>query len=195
VAYDGDDGLAKAEDGDFDVIVLDVLLPRMNGLEVCRRLRDDRVHTPVLMLTARDAVEQRVGGLDAGADDYLTKPFAVAELQARVRALGRRRSEVLDEVLTAGELQMTLSKREVKRAGRAIELTNREFTLLEYLLRNKGQALTRQQILDNVWGYDFLPATNIVDIYVHYLRNKIDKGFKEKLVRTVRGVGYAIRDG
>ena len=194
VAYDGAAGLDRALDGEFDVVVPDILLPGLNGLDVCRRLRDERVHTPVLMLTARDAVEQRVDGLDAGADDYLTKPFAVAELQARVRALGRRRSELTDEVLQVADLEMNPLKHEVKRGDSEIDLTNREFALLEYLLRNKGRVMSRQQLLDSVWGYDFEPGTNIVDIYIHYLRNKVDKRFNPKLVRTVRGVGYAIKD-
>jgi DNA-binding response OmpR family regulator len=192
VASDGAEGLALAESGQFGAIVLDILLPEMNGLEVCRRLREAKVHTPVLMLTARDAVEQRVQGLDAGADDYLTKPFAVAELQARVRALGRRRGETEEETLRAADLTLDRARHEVRRGGKTVGLSKREFTLLEYLMRNKGRVLTRQQILDNVWGYDFDPGTNVVDIYIHYLRKKIDNGKGPRLLRTVRGVGYGI---
>jgi DNA-binding response OmpR family regulator len=192
LASDGANGLDLAESDQFDAIVLDVLLPEINGIEVCRRLRAGKVHTPVLMLTARDAVEQRVQGLDAGADDYLTKPFAVAELQARVRALGRRRGETEDEVLTAGALALDAARHEVRLAGMPVELSRREFMLLEYLLRNKGRVLTREQILDNVWGYDFDPGTNVVDIYIHYLRKKLEKGRKSRLFRTVRGVGYSL---
>ena len=192
VAYDGDEGLDLAQSSSFDVIVLDVLLPGKNGIEVCRKLRRDRIHTPVLMLTARDALEQRVEGLDAGADDYLTKPFAVAELQARVRALGRRKAPIEDETLEAGEVTISTSAHRVMRKGREIELSPKEFALLEFLVRHPGQVLTRDQILENVWGYDYSPVANVVDIYVHYLRRKIDSGFSRKLIRTVRGVGYSI---
>jgi DNA-binding response OmpR family regulator len=192
VASDGAEGLALAESGEFDAIVLDILLPEMNGLEVCRRLRQAKVHTPVLMLTARDAVEQRVQGLDAGADDYLTKPFAVAELQARVRALGRRRGETEEETLHAGDVTLDRARHEVRHRGKQVDLSKREFMLLEYLMRNKGRVLTRQQILDNVWGYDFDPGTNVVDIYIHYLRKKIENRKGSRLLRTVRGVGYGI---
>ena len=192
VAYDGDEGLDLAQSSSFDVIVLDVLLPGKNGIEVCRKLRRDRIHTPVLMLTARDALEQRVEGLDAGADDYLTKPFAVAELQARVRALGRRKAPIEDETLEVGEVTISTSAHRVMRKGREIELSPKEFALLEFLMRHPGQVLTRDQILENVWGYDYSPVANVVDIYVHYLRRKIDNGFSRKLIRTVRGVGYSI---
>jgi DNA-binding response OmpR family regulator len=147
------------------------------------------------MLTARDAVQHRVEGLDAGADDYLTKPFAIAELLARVRALGRRRQPVAEEVLRAGDLALDPTRHRVERDGRHVELTRKEFTLLEYLMRHPGQVLTRAQILDHVWGYDFSSLTNVVDIYIHYLRNKVDRDFGRKLIRTVRGVGYTIGDG
>ena len=195
VAYDGPDGLYQGETGSFDVIVLDIMLPEMDGIEVCRRLRAGRIETPILMLTARDAVQHRVEGLDAGADDYLTKPFAVAELLARVRALGRRRGPLADEVLRAGDLTLDLARHQVQRAGKIIDLTRKEFALLEYLMRNQGQVLTREQILDHVWGYDFASLTNVVDIYIHYLRNKVEKGHGKKLIRTVRGVGYTIEGG
>lgn len=195
VAYDGPDGLYQAESGSFDVIVLDIMLPELDGVEVCRRLRAGHIQTPVLMLTARDAVQNRVQGLDAGADDYLTKPFAVAELLARVRALGRRRQAVAEETFRAGDLVLDPGRHHVERNGRTIELTHKEFALLEYLMRHPGQVLTRAQILDHVWGYDFSSLTNVVDIYIHYVRNKVDRGFGKKLIRTVRGVGYAIGDG
>jgi DNA-binding response OmpR family regulator len=195
VAYDGCEGLDKAEADAFDVIVLDVLLPSLNGVDFCRRLRQERVHTPVLMLTARDAVEHRIQGLDAGADDYLAKPFAVGELQARVRALGRRRhAELGTELLATGNLSVSTRSHVVRRAGQQIELSHKEFALLEYLLRHKGQVMTRDQILEHVWGYDYSPVANVVDIYIHYLRRKIDKGHSEKLIRTVRGVGYSVSD-
>lgn len=195
VAYDGLDGLHQGESDTFDVIVLDIMLPELNGIEVCRRLRTAHIQTPVLMLTARDAVQHRVEGLDAGADDYLTKPFAIAELLARIRALGRRRTATMEDLLRSGDLTLDPLRHQVERAGRPVELTRKEFALLEYLMRHQEQVLTRSQIMDHVWGYDFATLTNVVDIYVHYLRNKVDKGFDKKLIRTVRGVGYSIGDG
>jgi DNA-binding response OmpR family regulator len=146
------------------------------------------------MLTARDAVEHRIQGLDAGADDYLTKPFAVGELQARVRALGRRHADLGTEVLTTGDLSVSMRTHSVQRAGQPIDLSHKEFALLEYLMRHKGQVMTRDQILEHVWGYGYSPAANVVDIYIHYLRRKIDKAHKQKLICTVRGVGYSISD-
>ena len=195
IALDGLDGLRQAESGSFEVIVLDILLPRLNGIEVCRRLRAGGVHTPILMLTARDAVYQRVEGLDAGADDYLTKPFAIAELLARIRALQRRLGPAADEVLQVADLALNPGRRQVHRRETPIDLTRKEFDLLEYLMRHPNQVLSRAQIIDQVWGYEFSTLTNVVDIYVHYLRNKIEKGFGKKLIRTVRGVGYSITDG
>jgi DNA-binding response OmpR family regulator len=194
ISYDGRDGLERAEMGAFDLVVLDVMLPGLDGFEVCRQLRAAGVSTPVLMLTARDAVADRVQGLDAGADDYLTKPFAVAELLARVRALARR-SPTAPEILQVSDVTLDPGRHSVRRAQRHIDLTRTEFALLEYLMRHPGQVLTRQQITDHVWGYDYETMTNVVDIYVHYLRNKLEKGFKGKLIRTVRGVGYSITDG
>ena len=192
VATDGADGLTRARSGAFDAIVLDVLLPKMDGIQVCRQLRSERAAIPILMLTARDAVEQRVEGLNAGADDYLTKPFAVAELQARVRALLRRHGEPEPDLLQAGDLTLDRARHTVTRSGAVIDLSRREFQLLDYLLLNKGLVLTRQQILDHVWGYDFDPSTNIVDIYIHYLRKKLESNGRTPLLKTVRGVGYGI---
>jgi DNA-binding response OmpR family regulator len=194
LAYDGEDGLSQAQLGTFDIIVLDVLLPKLDGFEVCHRLRAAGIATPVLMLTALDAVADRVDGLDAGADDYLTKPFAVAELLARVRALGRRGPQSAAETLKVADIILDPGRHTVHRDGRHVDLTRTEFALLEYLMRHPGQVLTRQQILDQVWGYDYETMTNVVDIYIHYLRNKIEKGFSNKLVRTVRGVGYSISE-
>ncbi len=194
LAADGDEGLTLGTAEGFDAIVLDVLLPGMNGFEVCRRIRKEGVQTPVLMLTARGAIEDRVAGLDAGADDYLTKPFAFEELLARLRALTRRAPAITSGgQLTIADLSMDLVRHEVRRGVRVVTLTGKEYALLEYLLRHPNQVLTRAQILDHVWGYDSDPGSSVVEIYVHYLRNKIDKGEKEPLLQTVRGVGYTLR--
>jgi len=195
VATDGEEGLAMAMDSSHDVIVLDILLPGIDGFEVCRRLRAGRVDTPVLLLTALDAVEDRVRGLDAGADDYLPKPFAFQELLARLRALGRRRVQARDpDQLETASLVLDLRRRRAVRDGRAIDLSPKEFALLEFLMRNQGRVVTRTQILDHVWGYDYSPDSNLVDVYVTYLRRKIDRGHQRKLIRTVRGAGYAVGD-
>jgi DNA-binding response OmpR family regulator len=195
VATDGEEGLAMAMDSSHDVIVLDILLPGIDGFEVCRRLRAGRVDTPVLLLTALDAVEDRVRGLDAGADDYLPKPFAFQELLARLRALGRRRVQARDaDQLQTGNLVLDLRRRRAVRDGRTIDLSPKEFALLEFLMRNQGRVVTRTQILDHVWGYDYSPDSNLVDVYVTYLRRKIDRGHQRKLIRTVRGAGYAVGD-
>ena len=195
VAYDGEDGLAMAMDGSHDVILLDVLLPGIDGFEICRRLRAGGVDTPVLLLTALDAVEDRVRGLDAGADDYLPKPFAFQELLARLRALGRRRVQAREpDRLQTGDLVLDLRRRRAERAGQIIELSPKEFALLEFLLRNEGRVVTRSQILDHVWGYDYSPDSNLVDVYVTYLRRKVDRGHERRLIRTVRGSGYALGD-
>ncbi len=195
VAHDGEDGLAMAMDGSHDVIVLDILLPGIDGIEVCQRLRAGRVDTPILLLTALNAVDDRVRGLDAGADDYLPKPFAFQEFLARLRALGRRRVQARepDQIQTA-DLVLDLRRRRAERAGKTIELSPKEFALLEFLLRNEGRVVTRSQILDHVWGYDYSPDSNLVDVYVTYLRRKVDRGHKRSLIRTVRGAGYALGD-
>ncbi len=195
VAHDGEEGLAMAMDGSHDVIVLDVLLPGIDGFEVCRSLRASRVDTPVLLLTALDAVEDRVRGLDAGADDYLPKPFAFQELLARLRALGRRRVQARDpDQLQTADLVLDLRRRRAVRDGRSIDLSPKEFALLEFMMRNQGRVVTRTQILDHVWGYDYSPDSNLVDVYVTYLRRKVDRGHGQKLIRTVRGAGYAVGD-
>ena len=195
VAHDGEEGLAMAMDGSHDVVLLDVLLPGIDGFEVCRSLRASRVDTPVLLLTALDAVEDRVRGLDAGADDYLPKPFAFQELLARLRALGRRRVQAREpDQLQTADLMLDLRRRRAVRDGRTIDLSPKEFALLEFLMRNQGRVVTRTQILDHVWGYDYSPDSNLVDVYVTYLRRKIDRGHGQKLIRTVRGAGYAVGD-
>jgi heavy metal response regulator len=193
VASDGETGLAMGLDRLHDVIVLDVMLPGKPGFQVVRELRQAKVATPVLLLTARDAVEDKVQGLDAGADDYLTKPFAFAELLARVRALLRRGTAARAPVLQVADLTLDPATRTVARGGEAISLTNREFALLEYLLRNAGRVLTRTMIAEHVWDYSFDSATNVIDVYVNYLRKKIDAGRERKLIHTVRGVGYVLK--
>jgi DNA-binding response OmpR family regulator len=194
LAYDGPSGLDLALSGSYDVVTLDLMLPEIDGLEICRQMRRERVMTPVLMLTARGAVEDRVTGLNVGADDYLTKPFAMEEFLARVNALLRRRDRRFDEMpqLVVGDLTLDLVRHEARRAGRVIELTAKEFALLEYLMRHPNQALTRTQIVDSVWRYDMEALSNVVDIYIHYLREKIDQGFGRPLIKTVRGIGYKI---
>jgi DNA-binding response OmpR family regulator len=194
LASDGAAGLQQGLNHNYDAIVLDVMLPVMDGFEVCKRLREARNDTPVLMLTARDAVEDRVRGLDAGADDYVAKPFAFTELLARLRALGRRRSDTGGAVLSIDDLTLDPDRHVVRRGSRDIELTPREFSLLEYLLRHPGQVLTRSQITDSVWGDAFDTMTNVVDTYIHYLRKKVDGGPGRKLIRTVRGFGYKIEE-
>ena len=192
---DGDSALRLAKNGEFDVMVLDVMLPERDGFDVCREMRVAGVQTPVLMLTARTDVQDRVKGLDSGADDYMVKPFAVAELLARVRALGRRGADAMNghAALTAGDLTLDVSRHCAVRGNREIELTVKEFQLLELLLRHQGQVLSRMQILDHVWQYDRDFASNVVDIYIHYLRNKIDRGFDVQMIHTIRGVGYMLK--
>ena len=195
VVHDGTEGLVRAEGGAYDLLLLDVMLPGMDGVDVVRQLRRQKVRTPILMLTARDAVADRVNGLDAGADDYLTKPFALEELLARVRAVGRRGADGLDgDLLRVADLTLDESRHEVRRDDRPIELTAKEFDLLAYLMRNAGRVLSRTQITDHVWGYDVDVTSNVVEIYVHYLRDKIDRGFARPLIRTIRGVGYTIKE-
>ncbi|MDQ7841475.1 MAG: response regulator transcription factor [bacterium] len=194
LAHSGERGLDLALSGGYDLVVLDLMLPDLDGVEVCRRLRAEGIGTPVLMLTARGTVEDRVAGLNAGADDYLVKPFAMAELLARVNALLRRRDRPAEipTVIEVADLTLDLLRREVRRDGRVIELTPKEFALLEYLMRNSGTALSRTQIIDHVWRYDMDAVSNVVDIYIHYLRGKIDRNSKRPLIKTVRGVGYKI---
>ncbi len=194
VVTEGAAGLANARERAYDVIILDLGLPDMDGLDVCRRMRAAGVETPLLMLTARDEVEDRVGGLDAGADDYLGKPFALSELLARVRTLARRPPPARDSnELRLADLTLDLAGHQARRGDRAIALSAKEFALLEFMLRHAGQVLTRQQIIEQVWRYDFAGLDTVVDTYIHYLRDKIDAGAGTRLVRTVRGVGYVLR--
>ncbi|MEU3918810.1 response regulator transcription factor [Streptomyces sp. NPDC029004] len=202
VAVDGVEALTRAETYAPDLIVLDIQMPRMDGLTAARRLRAAGSKTPILMLTARDTVGDRVTGLDAGADDYLVKPFELDELFARIRALLRRSSYATtagaaadDDVLAFADLRMDLATREVHRGTRPVELTRTEFTLLEMFLAHPRQVLTREQILKAVWGFDFEPSSNSLDVYVMYLRRKTEAAGEPRLVHTVRGVGYALRSG
>jgi two-component system response regulator MprA len=195
LAADGNEALSRLESSEEpDAIILDVLMPGVDGLEVCRRLRSAGSTLPVLMLTARTEVEDRVAGLDAGADDYVTKPVALEELLARVRALLRRTSDETGEVLRFADLELDPGTREVRRGSRPIELTRTEFSLLELFLRNPRQVLTRSVIFERVWGYDFGFASNSLDVYIGYLRRKTEAGDEPRLIQTVRGVGYALRD-
>lgn len=196
LAHDGPSGLDLALSGTYDVIILDLMLPGLDGIELCRQVRAHHVATPILMLTARKAIEDRVKGLRTGADDYLVKPFAMEELLARVDALLRRRERVLDAgtELRVGELVLNLVRHEARRGERAINLTSKEFALLEFLMRHPRQVLTRTQIIDHVWRYDLEASSKIVDIYIHYLRDKIDQGFSRELIKTVRSVGYKIEE-
>jgi DNA-binding response OmpR family regulator len=193
VAADGPSALDVGVEDGLDIIILDVMLPGIDGFQVGRSLREEGVRTPILMLTARSAVEDRVRGLDVGADDYLVKPFALAELLARIRALTRRPPPRAEPPLQVADLALDVSRHSALRAGKEIPLTAKEFQLLEYLLRHPNQVLTRAQILESVWQYDQEFASNVVDIYVHYLRRKIDKGFPKQLIHTVRGVGYRLK--
>ena len=185
-AFDGRTGLDMAEKGGYDLLLLDIMLPGLNGLEVLRRLRKNDDHVPVIMLTARDM----------GADDYVTKPFSIEELLARIRAALRKQTAQKQEenLLSCADLTVDVSRHRVTRGGKEIELTGREFSLLQFFMENKTIVLSRDQLLEKVWGYDYLGETNVVDVYVRYLRGKIDEGFEPKLLQTVRGVGYVLRD-
>ena len=194
LSYDGEDGSFLAEVNDYDLIILDLMLPKKNGIVVCREIRGRGVATPVLMLTARDTVEDKVRGLDAGADDYLAKPFAFEELLARVRALLRRRSESKSPVLKMADLELDPMSRRVNRSGTPIRLTTKEYALLEYLMRNPNKVLSRTLIGEHVWDMNFDPESNVIDVYVSHLRSKVDKGFDPPLIHTLRGQGYIISD-
>jgi len=192
-AFDGKEGLSLATAGPYDAVVLDVMLPLRDGVAVVSAMRAEGVRTPVLMLTARDGVDDRVRGLDAGADDYLVKPFSFAELQARLRALLRRGTDAAENELRAADLRMDLVAHRVFRGDEELDLTPKEFALLEYLLRHANQTVTRMMIINHVWNYDFDPGTNVVDVHVRRLRLKVDEGCKVRLIHTVRGVGYVLK--
>jgi two-component system response regulator ArlR len=193
LATDGREGLQKVEQTQFDLMILDIMLPGLNGIEVCRRVRQFSA-IPIIMLTARDDVASKVMGLDVGADDYLTKPFAIEELLARIRVIVRRKNNQTLPKLTIADLNLDLTTYQVSRAGKTIELTKKEFELLHYLMKNQGAVLSREQIMEQVWGYDYLGDTNNVDVYIKYLRKKIDDPYDQKLIHTIRGFGYVIKD-
>lgn len=193
-AFDGETAFDLASSNEYEAIVLDLMIPKMDGITVCRKLREDKVHTPILVLTAKGELEDKVIALDCGADDYLVKPFAFAELLARVRALTRRPKLQQSSILKIDDLQLDTRSFEVKRSGKNIELSRKEFTFLEYLIRHKNRILSKEQIIENVWDYEADVLFNTVEVYIGYLRNKIDKPFKDKrpLINTVRGFGYKI---
>ncbi len=193
-AYDGKSGLNKGKDNSVDLIILDLMLPKMDGIEVCRSLREEGIKTPIIMLTAKDSIDDKVKGLDVGADDYLVKPFAFKELLARVRSLLRRGKTEKPILLKVGDLELNPSSREVSREGKYILLSKKEYSLLEYLMRNPNQVLTRTMISEHVWDYDFDSFTNTIDVYIRYLRKKVDDPFSKKLIKTIRGVGYKISE-
>lgn len=194
VAYDGREGLKRIENIDYDLVLLDIMLPGLNGIEICRRVRQFS-SVPIIMLTAKDEISDKVLGLDIGADDYMTKPFAIEELLARIRVIKRKSASNKDtKRLRVGDLTMDTAKHQVVRAGKFIELTKREYDLLECLLNNEGIVLTRDQILEKVWGFDYMGDTNVVDVYIRYLRSKIDDEHGVKLINTVRGVGYVVKE-
>ena len=193
VAYDGEDGLHFGSEGQYDLIILDIMLPKIDGLEILSQLRDQGRDTPILLLTAKDAVDDRVAGLNKGADDYLTKPFAFSELLARVRVLLRRGKAEVKTTLQISDLTLDLVSHNVNRGGDEIELTGKEYSLLEYFMRNQEKVLTRTMIAEHVWDYNFDTFTNVIDVYINHLRKKIDKGRESKLLHTLRGVGYIMK--
>ncbi len=196
VANNGKQALELLESKKWDLVLLDIMLPELSGMEVLRRFRRNDTSTPIILLTARDQVHDKVSGLDLGANDYVTKPFQIEELLARIRVHLRTQTAAVNngDYLTVGDLQVDVNTREVKRESQQIELTPREFDLLIYLMKNKNIVLTRDQLIEHVWGYDYFGDTNVVDVYIRYLRQKVDKGFEEIYINTVRGVGYTIKE-
>lgn len=194
VAYDGEEGFQKALNGNYGLIILDLTLPKKDGMDVCRELRESMVHTPVIMLTARGVIENKVQGLDVGADDYLLKPFSLDELFARIRAVLRRRKVTETPLIGAGDIVIDGKRHQVTRDGRALPLTPKEYRLLNTLVRNKGQAITRKQLIEEAWGPDFVETNNDLNVHMRYLRRKVDIGRTRSLIQTIRGVGYAIRE-
>lgn len=195
VAYDGLEGEDLATTNDYDLILLDIMLPGKDGIEILKTLRRQQINTPVIMLTAKEMVEDKIEGFNAGCDDYISKPFSFEELLVRIRAVLRRGSGPLSNVLTFADLTLDLISHKVIRGDQEIELTAKEYTLLEYLVRNPNRVLTRTMIAEHVWDYNYDSFTNVIDVYINYLRNKVDRGFATKLIHTVRGVGYVMKEG
>jgi len=194
VAVDGEEGLAMAEVNQYDLIILDLMLPKIDGLDVVTRCREKKINTPILLLTAKDSVEDKVTGLNKGADDYLTKPFAFSELLARSRSLLRRGQGEAKTVLKLADLSLDMVSHKVNRNGEEVELTGKEYSLLEYFMRNQSKVLTRTMIAEHVWDYNFDTFTNVIDVYINHLRKKIDKDHPKKLLHTLRGVGYVLKE-
>lgn len=194
VAYDGEEGGFMAETEPYDLIILDIMLPKTDGITILRNLRKQSIKTPVLMLTAKDTVPDKIKGLDTGADDYLTKPFDFDELLARVRALLRRKGEAKTAVISIDDLEIDTAAHQVRRGGKEIQLSAREYALLEYLAYNRGKVVSRTNISEHIYEYDFDLDSNIIDVYINFLRNKIDKGYEKKLINTVRGAGYILKE-
>jgi DNA-binding response OmpR family regulator len=193
-AYDGKEGLEKAMKNNYSLIILDLMLPKKDGFTVCKELRQNQVHTPIIMLTARGGTEDRVLGLDAGADDYIIKPFGVSELMARIRAVLRRRKTTDADIVKIGDLVMDKKKHEVTRAGSIISLTPKEYKLLDMLLTNRGEAINRRRLIDHAWGPQFKETNNELNVHIKYLRNKVDSGTKKPLIHTIRGVGFVLKE-
>ncbi|MCU0290160.1 MAG: response regulator transcription factor [Acidobacteria bacterium] len=192
VCYDGEEALFQSQVNQYDLIILDVMLPKKNGFMVCRQIREEGNLTPILMLTARDQLEDKIKGLQEGADDYLTKPFAFVELLARIKALLRRTQDYKTKNMKVGDLELDPVSRKVTRENKLISLTGKEYALLEYLMRNRGRIITQSMIIDHVWDMNFDGLSNVVNVYINHLREKIDKGFTQKYIHTIRGVGYKI---
>jgi len=192
VCYDGEEALFQAQVNQYDLIIMDVMLPKKNGFTICKEIREEGNLTPILMLTARDQLEDKVKGLQEGADDYLTKPFAFEELLARIKALLRRTQDYKTKTLKVGDLELDPVSRKITREGKPITLTGKEYALLEYLMRNKGRVITQSMIIDHVWDMNYDGLSNVVNVYINHLREKIDKGFSQKYIHTIRGVGYKV---
>lgn len=192
--YNGEDAFDCLCVTEYDAIVLDIMMPKLSGLEVLRKIRGRKISTPVLLLTAKDSVSDRVDGLNAGADDYLIKPFSLDELVARLHAITRRKSGIVTNVITAADLVINFNTHTVERCGKEILLSSKEFAILEYLVRNKGNVLSREKIEEHIWNYDYEGGSNVIDVYISYLRKKVDGDFEKKLIQTIRGIGYIIKE-
>lgn len=192
--YDGEEALDYIDAGEFDAVILDIMMPKLNGIEVVKTMRAKKNTTPVLFLTAKDSISDRVTGLDAGAEDYLVKPFAFEELLARIRVMLRKQANEVTNIFNAGDLHVDIAIRQVWRGSDSIDLSAKEFDILEYLIRNKGIVLSREKIENHVWNFDYSGGTNVVDVYIRYLRKKIDDPYKSKLIHTIRGEGYVLRE-